>query len=174
MRVFILAALLALALLPVRRGYGDTLSDHNLAFTGHIIQETSSGGETSTTKITPVEVLSALAITTTNSKLKFYYDATAHSYVIAPKGVPNGGSATPIATVLSVDGTNIVQWDPTASSSIVSGSANGLNGAASGATLSKEVTVHGTLTYGISFILSGTAAGEQTIMEGKLTDIFHP
>jgi len=177
MRFLLPLALLALALLPPRHANaqaGDILFDHNLAFSGQIIQEVANNGSTTISSITPAHVLQALALTSTAGKLKFYFDSTANSYVIAPTGIQNGNPATPIATLLSLAGTNNIQWTPTVNSSFESGSCSGLDGGASGSFADKGVIAQGTETYAIQFILSGTLTGLPTILEGKLTDIFHP
>lgn len=169
-------AILGMAVCILHNVRADELYDDKVSMTGSIIVETSTT-QTVVKPLTIENVLSVLAVSSTDSSknLRYYYDSTTDSFVIAPKGVISGaatsGTATPLATVLTYGDTAFVNWDPTKHTYIDAGTDSGMNGDLTGTGLIQGVFPRNTETDKITFTLFGTITNP-TIIKGAILDIY--
>jgi len=104
-----------------------------IMITGSVYSSASSSpdGKAKPKPITITNILKALGITGQNaSNLKYYYDGTTNAVVVAEKGISDGGTGTPIATVFAY-GSNI-GWQKTTSTFYYAGAITALNGGLNG------------------------------------------
>jgi len=152
----------------------DELANDAVDISGSIVQETGPNGSTTIKPVTIANVLRTLGIANapaTNS-LRYYFDKTTQSYVIAPRSDALTGVGNPIATVLSPARAG-VSWEPGQTSSIAAYDAPGLGGYLSGTVLSNGVFLGGIETDSINATLFGTISGVPTIMKCAILDVFN-
>jgi hypothetical protein len=169
-----LILLAAMALISASRALAaDTLDEHTVSISGDIIQEVASDGTTKTKPITIANVLAALGTNGDPRMLRYYFDFTTDSVVIAPRSDAATASGTPLATVFSF-GNTALTWNPTAHSSIDAEAATALNGSLSGTALENVVFPHTNRTSTTKFTLFGTTLGLPTIMKGTIVFVSQP
>ena len=164
-------ALLAAASLPAR---ADMLRDHHITFTGAIHQADDDGtfdNEDRKLPLTIKNILKVLGRTEDPKAVRYYFNETQASYVIAPKGIADGADAEFFVTVLNYNG-GAVGWTTKATPKVAaSTSALGIQALSfnlAGTTFEAQTSTPRKTHDTGQFIAFGAIAGRDTIVKGTL------
>src|SRR5438093_6018991 len=119
-----------------------------------------------------MNVLQVLGITNQDPQtLRYYVDDTTGTYVIAAKGVPNGGQGTPVCTVLTF-GNSFAGWNVTDHSELNAEDVTVLNGNLTGTSLFTRKYPRATYTQHVKFVALGTISGQETIVKAAIIHVY--
>ena len=154
--------------------HADTLAGDKVTVKGSIIQETGTNGQTVSTPINPLTVLTALGVTNPPAAkdLSFYVDSTSESIVVAQKGIVAGGTASPLGTLYAI-GTANVQWFASSKLGYNGGDNILMNGDLTGSHwLEGKISSKHVETDTRQFIGYGAISGTNTVVQGTIVDTF--
>lgn len=177
-RLLLLITATVLTISTKARAADQLFTDHQIRISGVILQQSATSRTgTTVSSVTIPHILAALNITVPNVKnLRYYYDQTTDGYVIAAKGIADGGTGTVVATVFLFGNTD-TQWNGKTGKSpfyVHAGNeASGFNGNLSGARHDEEARLTGTLdSLKTTSILSGVINAVPTVVQISIYNSF--
>jgi hypothetical protein len=167
--VGVVAMLLAASFLPVQANTFFTGKKLTIQGTIHQSEDSVTGAPARVMPFSIANIFKCFPASLPDAppeNFRYYYDATTGAFVIAGKGIPNGGEGTATLVIFN-DGTG-VEWPTKENKSSGGGSNNGSSGL-SGAYQLKRTRDGDVLTSKFSFVAFGTIEGRQTVLKATIT-----